>query len=148
MHGKPDSLCATKPDISIWNKNDRAEAICEAVGPGMRSAKTMEQQDVQCLHRIQSGGGSGTAQVNQIRGLLLEYGITIPQGRTHVRKHLPLILEDAENGLTMRFRGLLSALYDELIRLDERIGDFDRQIEQLVQADSVPAFAHHSRHRP
>ena len=123
------------------NKNDRvdAEAICEAVQrPGMRfvAAKTVEQQDVQCLHRIRSQVvAQRTAQVNQIRGLLLEYGITIPQGRAHVRKQLPLILEDAENGLTMRFRGLLSALYDELIRLDERIGDFDRQIEQLAQAD-------------
>ena len=123
------------------NKNDRvdAEAICEAVQrPGMRfvAAKTMEQQDVQCLHRIRSQVvAQRTAQVNQIRGLLLEYGITIPQGRAQVRKQLPLILEDAENGLTMRFRGLLSTLYDELIRLDERIGDFDRQIEQLAQAD-------------
>ena len=123
------------------NKNDRvdAEAICEAVQrPGMRfvAARTMEQQDVQCLHRIRSQVvAQRTAQVNQIRGLLLEYGITIPQGRAHVRKQLPLILEDAENGLTMRFRGLLAALYDELIRLDERIGDFDQQIEQLAQAD-------------
>ena len=99
------------------NKNDRvdAEAICEAVQrPGMRfvAARTVEQQDVQCLHRIRSQVvAQRTAQVNQIRGLLLEYGITIPQGRAHVRKQLPLILEDAENDLTMRFRGLLSALY-------------------------------------
>ena len=57
--------------------------------PGMRfvAAKTMEQQDVQCLHRIRSQVvAQRTAQVNQIRGLLLEYGITIPQGRAHVRK--------------------------------------------------------------
>ena len=70
------------------NKNDRidAEAICEAVQrPGMRfvAGKTVEQQDVQCLHRIRSQVvAQRTAQVNQIRGLLLEYGITIPQGES------------------------------------------------------------------
>ena len=115
------------------NKNDRVDAEVAVQRPGMRfvAAKTMEQQDVQCLRIRSQVVAQRTAQVNQIRGLLLEYGITIPQGS----KQLPLILEDAENGLTMRFRGLLSALYDELIRLDERIGDFDRQIEQLAQAD-------------
>ncbi len=76
-----------------------------------------------------------TAQVNQIRGLLLEYGIDIPLGRAQVRKRLPVILEDAENGLTMRFRGYLSALYDEWIHLDEGITGFDQQIDQLAQED-------------
>lgn len=123
------------------NKNDQvdAEAICEAVQrPTMRfvATKTVEQQDVQCLHRIRSQAvAQRTAQVNQIRGLLLEYGIVISQGRAQVRRQLPLILEDAENGLTVRFRGLLSALYDELVHLDERISDFDQQIDQLAQED-------------
>ena len=123
------------------NKNDRvdAEAICEAVQrPNMRfvAIRTVEQQDVQCLHHIRSQVvANRTAQVNQIRGLLLEYGIDIPQGRAKVRKRLPLILEDAENGLTMRFRGFLSALYDELVHLDERIAGFDQQIDQLAQED-------------
>ena len=84
------------------NKNDAndAEAICEAVNrPHMRfvAAKSIEQQDIQALHRIRSGLiQRRTALVNQIRGLLGEYGIIIPQGITHVRKHLPLILEHAE----------------------------------------------------
>ena len=123
------------------NKSDRidAEAICEAVQrPSMRfvAVKTVQQQDVQCLHRIRSQAvAHRTAQVNQVRGLLAEYGITMPRGRVQVRKHLPSILEDADNGLTMCCRGLLSTLYDELVRLDERIDDYDRQIEQLAQAD-------------
>lgn len=123
------------------NKNDRvdAEAICEAVQrPNMRfvAIKEVEQQDVQSLHRIRSlVVANRTAQVNQIRGLLLEYGIHIPKGRVHVRQHLPLILEDAENGLTMRFRTWLAGLYDELVHLDERIAELDRDIEQLAQAD-------------
>jgi len=123
------------------NKTDRAdaEAICEAVQrPNMRfvAIKEVAQQDVQSLHRVRSQVVSNrTAQVNQIRGLLLEYGIDIPRGRVHVRKRLPLILEDADNGLTRRFRALLSGLYDELVRLDERIGELDQEIEQLAQDD-------------
>jgi transposase len=70
------------------NKNDAAdaEAICEAAQrPNMRfvAVKTIEQQDIQALHRMRSlVVERRTAQVNQARGLLLEYGIGIPQGRT------------------------------------------------------------------
>jgi hypothetical protein len=62
-------------------KNDAndAEAICEAVrGPSMRfvPAKKIEQQDLQCLHRVRSRLiGCRTQLVNQIRGLLAEYGL-------------------------------------------------------------------------
>ena len=67
------------------NKNDAvdAEAIVEAVQrPGMRfvAIKETAQQDLQSLHRIRSlVVANRTAQVNQIRGLLLEYGIKIPE---------------------------------------------------------------------
>ena len=72
------------------NKNDTqdAEAICEAVTrPSMRfvAIKTVEQQDIQSLHRIRSGlVQRRTALANQIRGLLNEYGIIIPQGITQL----------------------------------------------------------------
>ncbi|NNJ83573.1 MAG: IS110 family transposase, partial [Gammaproteobacteria bacterium] len=85
------------------NKNDvaDAEAICEAVArPSMRfvPAKSIEQQDVQALHRIRSRlMANRTAQSNQIRGLLLEYGIIIPKGMSQLRKRIPEILEDDEN---------------------------------------------------
>lgn len=123
------------------NKNDQAdaEAICEAVQrPNMRfvAIKEVEQQDIQSVHRIRSQlVGNRTAQVNQIRGLLMEYGIDIPKGRAQVRKRLPLILEDAENGLTIRFRALLSGLYDELVHLDDRIAVLNQEIDQLAQND-------------
>lgn len=123
------------------NKNDQAdaEAICEAVQrPNMRfvAIKEIAQQDVQSLHRIRSQVvARRTAQVNQIRGLLLEYGIEIPQGRVNVCKRLPLILEDGENELSIRFRGWLSALYAELVHLDERIVKLDQQIGQFAKED-------------
>jgi transposase len=88
------------------NKNDAndAEAICEAVSrPHMRfvPVKRTEQQDVLALHRVRHGlVKERTAQANRLRGLLGEYGIVIGQGLTQVRRRLPEILEDGENGLS------------------------------------------------
>ena len=65
----------------------------------------------------------------------MEYGIDIPQGRANVRNRLPLILEDADNGLTPEFRSWLLDLYNELVHLDERITSLDKQIEQLAKND-------------
>jgi len=99
------------------NKSDAidAEAICEAVQhPSMPfvPSKNIEQQDVQSLHRIRSQVvARRTAQANQIRGLLMEYGIIIPKGIAYVRKAIPGILENADNELTGLFRSLLRALY-------------------------------------
>ena len=129
-----------KPFVKA-NKTDRAdaEAICEAVQrPSMRyvGVKTVAQQDQQGVHRIRSlAVGQRTALVNQIRGLLAEYGIEIAQGRHHVRRTLPGILEDAENELSPEFRACLQALYEELVHLDARIEQLDRQIERMARAD-------------
>jgi transposase len=84
------------------NKSDSldAEAIAGAVqGPRMRFVpiKTEEQLDLQALHRVgERWVMRGTAVVNQIRSLLLEPGLTVPKGRSHLDEQLPGILEDAE----------------------------------------------------
>lgn len=119
------------------NKSDAAdaEAICEAVQrPTMRfvPAKNITQQDLQSLHRIRSQAvARRTAQANQIRGLLMEYGLVIPQGIVHIRKSIPTILEDSENELTVMFRELLSELYDEMVHLDKRIKTLENKLEAL-----------------
>lgn len=119
------------------NKSDAAdaEAICEAVQrPSMRfvPAKSLEQQDIQSLHRIRSQAvARRTAQANQIRGLLMEYGLIIPQGISYVRKSIPLILEDGDNELTFMFRELLAELYSEMIHLDERIKNLENKLETI-----------------
>ncbi len=124
------------------NKNDAvdAEAICEAVQrPSMRfvPAKSVEQQDMQSLHRIRSQLVSRrTAQSNQIRGLLLEYGITIQQGISHITKQVPMILEDGENGLTVLFRYLLNELNEEFKHLDERINNLEQRLQGLSQQNA------------
>lgn len=119
------------------NKNDAvdAEAICEAVQrPSMRfvPSKALEQQDIQSLHRIRSQAvARRTALSNQIRGLLMEYGVVIPKGISHVRKQIPMILEDADNELTFLFREMLSELYDEMAHLDERVSKLEDKLKTL-----------------
>ncbi|WP_445372994.1 IS110 family transposase [Methylomonas sp. HW2-6] len=119
------------------NKNDAvdAEAICEAVQrPNMHfvPVKQIEQQDIQSLHRVRSQlVGRRTAQANQIRGLLLEYGLVIAKGIGQVRKAIPVILEDADQTLTPLFRELLNELYQELIHLDEKIASIERKLAAI-----------------
>ncbi len=121
------------------NKNDfnDAEAICEADSrPTMRyvSSKTIEQQDIQLLHRIrQRQVQQRTALVNQIRGQLLEYGIAIPQGISQVRHQLSGILEDAENELTVQTRVLFHELQLELYEQDDRVKQADIKIKQVAR---------------
>jgi len=123
------------------NKNDAAdaEAICEAMGrPGMRfvPVKTVEQQDLQALHRVRASlVEQRGAKANQIRGLVAEYGLVAPRELLHLRRALPHWLEDQSNGLTARFRALLQGLRDELIALDERIAELDREIERIARSE-------------
>lgn len=125
------------------NKNDAndAEAICEAVRrPHMRFVhrKSIEQQDVQALHRVRSRLiGSRTSLVNQIRGLLAEYGVVLPQSIGQVRRGLPTVLEDASNELSTLGRRLFNGLYEQLVDLDKRIEEFDEEIARLFRSNSV-----------
>jgi transposase len=130
-----------KPYVKA-NKNDAAdaEAICEAMArPGMRfvPVKTVEQQDIQAMHRVRSGLiESRTAKANQIRGLVAEYGLVAPKELGHLRLALPRWLED-QNGLSDAFRRLLLGLREDLVTLDERVKSLDQEIERLAQADAT-----------
>ena len=123
------------------NKTDAAdaEAICEAAQrPNMRfvSIKEIEQQDLQSLHRMRSMAvSSRTALINQIRGLLQEYGIEIAKGPRQLFAQLPLILEDADNGLSPLLRELLSDLHEELTHLDKRVNRYDKKIAHISEQD-------------
>ena len=124
-----------KPYVKT-NKNDMAdaEAICEAVGrPNMRFVpiKNIEQQAILSVHRARQGFVKArTAQGNQIRGLLSEFGIVIPQGIVSVMKQLPEILEDGENGLPGTMRRLLEKLHDNLKEMDRQANELETQIKQ------------------
>jgi transposase len=116
-----------KPYVKT-NKSDfiDAEAIAEAVArPTMRFVpiKTDDQLDMQSLHRVRERWVMRrTAIVNQIRGLLLERGITLRKGRSHVDAALPGILEDADSKLSGALRVLLAQLKGVVARIRIKIG--------------------------
>ena len=125
------------------NKNDYndAEAIAEASQrPNMRFVpiKSVERQDVQNFHcqreRIKK---ERTALVNQVRGLLAEYGVVIQLGVGAVRTALPEILEDADNGLTALSRELFAGFVEELRVVDERFEHCERRIKSLNKENEV-----------
>ena len=126
-----------KPYVKT-NKNDYidAEAIAEAVTrPSMRFVpiKTDDQLDLQSLHRVRERWVSGrTAVINQIRGLLLERGITIRKGRHHIEVSLPGILEDPDNKLSGALRTLLAQLQLEMQYLGRQIDESDKLILQIA----------------
>jgi len=135
------------------NKNDYndAAALCEAVvHPETRlvPVKTPAQQDVQAVHRLRSGAlKDRVALVNRARGLLGEHGIVMPKSVGVFRRRVPELLEDAENGLSELFRGLLAPLYEQVQALDALIAGYDKRLAQLTQADEscqrldeVPGF--------
>jgi transposase len=131
-----------KPYVKT-NKNDYidAEAIAEAVGrPTMRFVpiKSDEQLDLQSLHRVRERWMMRrTAVINQMRSLLLERGITVRQGRSHMEAALPGILEDAEANLSGAMRSLLAQLSVELEQTSQRIGEADAAIQTTVRENEA-----------
>jgi transposase len=73
-----------------------------------------------------------TALVNQIRALLHEQGIVLPQGVTHVHKQLPHIVEDLDNGLSLCARDYLSELYGELVDCDTLVAKYEARIKAFA----------------
>ena len=117
------------------NKNDvaDAEAICEAVArPNMRfvPVKSVEQQAVLSLHRVRQGFVKArTAQANQIRSLLGEFGLIMPAGISHIAKRVPSLLEDTSNPLPGSLRQLITRLTEHLKDLDQLVDEFETQIK-------------------
>ncbi|MEY8712281.1 IS110 family transposase [Mangrovibacter phragmitis] len=120
-------------------KNDRNDA--QAIGialmqPTMRFVppKSPEQQDIQALHRArQRIVNHRTATVCQIRGLLLDRGFTIGAAISRVKRAVPLIIEDVENGLSTRMRKTVAELFDLFMDLGRRITFFDKEIEAIFR---------------
>lgn len=123
-----------KPYVKT-NKNDMAdaEAICEAVGrKNMRFVpiKNIEQQAILSIHRARQGFVKArTAQANQIRGLLAEYGIAIVQGIAHIAKDVPTLMEDSGHDLPGSFRLLIARLVDHFKELDKQVDELEQQIQ-------------------
>ena len=115
-----------------------AEAIREAVTrPTMRFVpiKQLEQQDLQALHRVRERlVKARTALVNEIRGLLSEYGIVLPQGMTKFRTSVVRQLEDAQAMLTSLSTEVFWQLYDEFLTLEKRVAYYHEKLQALARA--------------
>jgi transposase len=124
------------------NKNDfiDAEAIAEAVTKqNMRfvQIKTQEQLDWQAMHRVRDRlVQRRTALINEIRGFLLERGITFPAQPIHLRKNLPTVVEDAEQNLSPRLRWLLARLWQEWKQTESEIKAITDELERISKEDA------------
>ena len=119
-----------------------ALAICEAARrPGLHPVpiKSIEQQDIQLLHRLrQRQVQHSTALANQIRSLGREYGVIFPAGIKSLISHLPEALEDGSNELSPVARYALSDQHQCLIEVRKAMVTFHQQIVQL--AEQNPAY--------
>lgn len=130
-----------KPYIQA-NKNDKNDArgIAEAVTrPNMKfvSRKTIEQQDILLLHRARELAiKQRTAQANQIRGLLAEYGVVMAQGISTIRK-LKLVIENNQDKLTARAEQIFTHLYEQFKQNDVQVAYYDKEIKQSAEQHAV-----------
>jgi len=120
------------------DKND-ALAVAEAANrPNIKVAplKSIDQQTMQSIQRsrelvIQER----TATSNHIRSLLMEFGIVIPKGLAYLRQRVPLILEDAENGLPLAYRPTLHRMFRRFVAMEEDLAFLDEQIKAMVTSN-------------
>jgi transposase len=123
------------------NDSNDAEAICTAVQQrNMRFVpkKTLEQQDIQALHRArQRLVNHRTALISQMRGLLLDRGIAIAVSATLARRLIPRMLTAPNDELTPLMPEIVSSLYAFMLQIDERIKTFDHQITAIFKASDV-----------
>jgi transposase len=123
------------------NDGNDAEAICTAARQRhipFVPKKTIEQQDIQALHRArQRMVNHRTAVVSQIRGLLLDRGFAFAKSITRARRLVPDILANFTNELTPMARDAIGELYDLFRDLDRRIASFDKKIEEVFRNSEI-----------
>jgi len=125
------------------NKNDfiDAEAIAEAVTKqNMRfvQIKSQEQLDIQAMHRVRDRlVQRRTALINEIRGFLLDRGLTFAARPIHLRKNLPSVIEDAEQKLSPRLRWLLDRMWQEWNQMEVDIKAITEAIERIGNENAL-----------
>lgn len=126
-------------------KNDLndAEAICEAAGrPRMRfvPVKSVDQQALIMVHRLRASLISDhTRGINQVRGLLAEFGVVIARGADLLKRQWLQVRQQNAERLPALAWEMLDGLYAEISRLHERILELDRQIKAFVREDEAAA---------
>ena len=139
-HGHEVKLMApqfVKPYVKA-NKNDMrdAEAIAEAVTrPTMRfvPTKNVGQQDLQALHRVRERlMGERTALVNEVHGLMTEYGMVMPKGVAKFRHAVVEKLETEQDKLTSLSQELFRKLVEEFGALEKQLASYQEKLEALA----------------
>ncbi len=128
-----------RPYVKAQKNDDRdAEAIAEAATrPTMRfvELKSESQLDLQTLHRARDRlVGTRTALINQLRAVLLERGVTVPQGWRHLEQQLVILLDGEEVTLSPRMRALIEDMRVEWRELNRRIAAFDQELAQQARS--------------
>lgn len=125
------------------NKNDKNDAraiVIASQQDGMTTVpiKTVEQQEVQMLHRYRDSlVQERTALANRIRGYLREMGLFLPVGLSYVRNQVPSFLEDADNELTFAMREIILSCHKKLLELDVEIEKYTKKIEDFCKQHEV-----------
>jgi transposase len=137
---RPMSPEYVRPYVKAQKNDDRdAEAIAEAATrPTMRfvELKTEAQLDMQTLHRVRDRlVGERTSLMNQIRGILLERGHVVPQGRAKLLFRLQELLDEVS--LSPRMRSLLADMHERWRTLDNRIEAFDAEFVAEARRDEA-----------
>jgi len=127
-----------KPFV-VGNKNDTNDAVAIAEAARRPKArfvpvKTLEQQDIQSLHRVRERcQRDRVAILNQLRGLLSEYGVVIPKTKAVLAKSIPMILEDKSHQLTTVSRSIVRRLFEQWRALDEDIAQLEKELAHLCK---------------
>ncbi len=141
-----------RPYVKAQKNDDRdAEAIAEAATrPTMRfvALKSEEQLDMQTLHRARDQAvRERTSLMNQLRAVLLERGVIVPQGRARLRVRVAELLRQSVEALSSRIRLLIEDMLTRWQTLDERIARFDseftaeaKQNEAARRLTSIPGI--------
>jgi transposase len=123
------------------NKTDRTD--CEALLEALRCAgiqpvalKNEDQQAIAALHRMRSRWmATRTARINAARGLLAEFGISRPTGSKRFVNELPELLRERKADLPIRLRRLARVIYQEILALEKRIQEVERELEQVIREE-------------
>jgi transposase len=76
--------------------------------------------------------------MNQLRAVLLERGITFPQGRRKLEQQLALLLDGGEDlSVSLRMRALIEDMRAEWRELDRRISAFDEEFASQARSDEA-----------
>ena len=121
-------------------KTDGNDALAVGIASGQPKLKTvgiktLDQQSLQSDKRVQEHlSDQLTATGNLLRALVAEFGVVIPKGIAALKRELPVILEDAENGLPLSMRESLYLAWQQWQHIEYSLQQVEGILAQRVKA--------------